>query len=302
MASDGGLSLKYRVFGWVASLGGGRAERQTAAEARAAMRRTVAGPSLVMGRPPAMASIVHMELGGVRVRRYVPQGVARGTLVFFHGGGWVVGDLDTHDGMARALAAATGRTTVAVDYRLAPEHPYPAALDDCQAVTAALAADPQSGPIVVAGDSAGGGLAAVVAQRLGTAICAQLLIYPVVDCAEEAPSYRRFAAGPVLTAAAMRHYRATYVPDPDQRRDPGCSPLRAPDVAQLAPAYVLLASCDVLRDEGRSYATRLQQSGVAVRCDEVQGVFHGFLNLLGTTEAQAAVVRMAAWLAPYWQG
>lgn len=302
MANDATLSLKFRLFGWVASVGGGRVDRQTVDEARAALRRTVGGPAAVMGKPAAMEATHDDVVAGVRVRRYTPHARQPGTLVYFHGGGWVVGDLDTHDSIVRALAAATGRSAVSVDYRLAPEHPYPAAVEDCMAVCAALAADPSAGRLVIGGDSAGGGLAAVVAQQLPRTVAAQLLIYPVVDCAREAPSYQQFATGPVLTAAAMRHYRTTYVPEPARRSEPLCSPLLADDVSAVAPAYVLLASCDVLRDEGRAYAKRLQQAAVPVYCDEVSGVFHGFINLLGTQEAATAVARMAEWLRPYWRG
>jgi acetyl esterase len=265
------------------------------ARARAQMRNL--GPALVMGRRARLAEVTDGEVAGVRVRRYVPHGVQPGLLLFFHGGGWVVGDLESHDVPASALAAALGREVVAVDYRLAPEHPYPAALEDCLAVTRALSARRP----VVAGDSAGGNLAAAVAQALGgEPLTAQVLIYPVTDCAAEHPSYAEYATGHLLTAEGMRHYVRTYLPDPARRSEPGCSPLRAPSLRGLPPALVLTAGCDVLRDEGVAYAERLRAEGVEVHHAEYPAALHGFFNMQGLPEGVSAVQHVARWLAPRW--
>ena len=265
------------------------------ARARAQMRQP--GPALVMGRRAALAGVTEGEVAGVRVRRYLPHGIQPGLLLFFHGGGWVVGDLDSHDVPASALAAATCREVVAVDYRLAPEHPYPAALEDCLAVTRALS---DRRP-VVAGDSAGGNLAAGVAQALGAdTVRAQVLVYPVTDCAGERPSYAEFATGHLLTAEGMRYYVNAYVPDAARRHEPGCSPLRAPSLRGLPPALVLTAACDVLRDEGEAYAARLRDEGVEVQHAEYAGTVHGFFSMQGLPEGVSAVRQVASWLAPRW--
>ncbi len=287
-------SLLYRAIAFV----GERLNPPTHAvplpQARAQMRRP--GPARVMGRRAALAEVQDGELAGVRVRRYVPHGAQPGVLVFFHGGGWVVGDLESHDVPASALAAATCREVVAVDYRLAPEHPYPAALEDALAVTRALL---DRRP-VVAGDSAGGNLAAAVAQVLGEALTAQVLVYPVTDCAEERGSYAEFASGYLLSREAMRFYVETYVPESSRRTEPGCSPLRAPSLRGVAPALVLTAACDVLRDEGAAYAERLRDEGVEVAHTEYPGTLHGFFSLQGLPEGVSAVKQVAAWLAPRW--
>jgi acetyl esterase len=249
-----------------------------------------------MGRRAKLAEVRDEELAGVPVRRYVPHGAQPGVLAFFHGGGWVVGDLESHDVPASALAAATRREVVAVHYRLAPEHPYPAALEDCLAVTRALAGQ----RVVVAGDSAGGNLAAAVANALGTALAAQVLVYPVTDCAGEHPSYAAYATGHLLTREAMRFYVRSYVPDEARRQEPGCSPLRAPSLRGAPPALVLTAGCDVLRDEGVAYAERLRADGVEVHHTEYPGTVHGFFSMQGLSEGLSAVQQVANWLAPRW--
>lgn len=208
----------------------------------------------------------------------------------------MLGSLTSHDILAASIAARTRRQVVAVDYRLAPEHPYPAGLDDCLAVTRALAL---TGTVAVAGDSAGGGLAAVVANRVPVA--AQLLMYPAVDAAAEAPSYEHFATGHILTRDTMRYFRDAYVPDEKQRRQPGVSPLYEPDLSTSPPAYVIVAQCDILRDQGVAYAERLRDSGIDVTVDEVPGVLHGFMSFLGLSEPAAALESAAEWLALHTQ-
>jgi acetyl esterase len=211
----------------------------------------------------------------------------RALVVYYHGGGWVVGDLDTHDATCRHLAHDTTAAVLALDYRLAPEHRFPAAVDDAVAAFAwavreapALGADPAC--VGVAGDSAGGNLAAVVAQvttRAGGARpVAQLLIYPVTDLSTKHPSYRLFSAGFFLTEADMDWYRGSYLPDESAARDPRASPLLAADLSGLPPAIVLTAGFDVLRDEGEAYARRLRDAGVPVELRRNAGQIHGFAN------------------------
>lgn len=288
------LTFKYRVIAALASLTAPATESLSVEKARANMRAP--GPTFILGRRPSLASVRDETLAGVKVRRYVPHGVKPGVLLYFHGGGWVVGDVDSHDVPASGLAAATSREVVSVDYRLAPEHRYPSALEDCVAVAKSFAGQ----RLVVAGDSAGGGLAASVANACGDAIAAQVLLYPVTDCADETPSYEAFATGHFLSRETMRYFRREYVPEEARRREPGCSPLRAESVRGVARAYVLLAGCDVLRDEGRAYAKKLAGDGVETVLDEVPGVLHGFFSMQGLSEGQGAMQRIAKWLEAAW--
>jgi acetyl esterase len=201
------------------------------------------------------------ELAGVPARLYTPPD-ARGTVAYFHGGGWVVGSPRASQAVCRAHAHASGATLANVDYRLAPEHPFPAGLEDALAATRALGAD------VVAGDSAGGNLAAVVARHVRD-LKLQLLVYPVTDAGLNTPSYREFGEEYGLTAAAMKRFWELYGAD---GLDPDASPLRATDLAGVAPAYVITASYDVLRDEGEAYAEKLERATLV----RVPGTIHGF--------------------------
>jgi len=201
------------------------------------------------------------ELAGVPARIYTPPD-AHGTVAYFHGGGWVVGSPRSTEAVCRALALAGGVTVANVDYRLAPEHPFPAGLEDALAATRALQAD------VVAGDSAGGNLAAVVARHVRS-LKLQLLIYPVTDAGLNTPSYREFGEEYGLTAAAMKRFWELYGAD---GLNPDASPLRATDLAGVAPAHVITAEYDVLRDEGEAYAGKLENATVV----RVPGTIHGF--------------------------
>jgi acetyl esterase/lipase len=201
------------------------------------------------------------ELAGVPARIYTPPD-AHGTVAYFHGGGWVVGSPRSTEGVCRALALSSGATVANVDYRLAPEHPFPAAVEDALAATRALNAD------VVAGDSAGGNLAAVVARHVRS-LKLQLLIYPVTDAGLNTPSYREFGDRYGLTAAAMKRFWELYGAD---GLDPDASPLRATDFAGLPPAHVITAEYDVLRDEGEAYAGKLEHATLV----RVPGTIHGF--------------------------
>jgi acetyl esterase len=227
--------------------------------------------------------------GAIPVRIYRPEGRAPfPALVYFHGGGWVIGSLETHDGSCRDLANRAGCVVVSVDYRLAPEHRYPAAAEDCFAATkwvaehaAELGVDPKR--IAIGGDSAGGNLAAVVAlmarDRRGPALRHQLLIYPVADADFTRASYRENAEGYLLSTKAMEWFWNHYVPEPARREEPYASPLRAKDLAGLPPAFVLTAEYDPLRDEGEAYARRLQQAGVPTKLKRYEGAIHGFFAM-----------------------
>lgn len=222
-------------------------------------------------------------VAGVPVRTYAPAGPARTPpVVWFHGGGFVTGSLNAVDPMCRAVLTRGGAALTSVHYRLAPEHPFPAALDDCVAVTRELATD---GPVIVAGDSAGGGLAAAVALQLrpeGLPIAAQLLVTPLVDATLGSPSIRELGTGFGLTREALEQFVALYVQDADPR-DPRCSPLLADDLAGLPPAVVVTAECDPLRDEGEAYAERLSAAGVPVAVRRFPGMVHGFVGMAAVT-------------------
>jgi acetyl esterase len=208
-----------------------------------------------------------------------------GVVVFLHGGGWVVSSIDGHDSLARRLAARSGALVVSVEYRLAPDHPYPAPHDDCWAVVRWLAdhardwgGDPDR--LAVAGDSAGGNLAAGVALRArdeGLGLAFQLLVYPCLDPAQDRPSHRDNAAGYYLSATDMAWFWDQYLP-PAHRQDPYAVPLRAADLAGVAPALIQTAEYDPLRDEGEAYAARLADADVAVTCTRYDGVIHGFVS------------------------
>lgn len=227
----------------------------------------------------------------IPVRIYRPQGGSSGPkplLVFFHGGGFVIGDLDTHDGVCCQLTGLADCITVAVDYRLAPEHLFPAAADDAQAAlnwvaanASALGADPAR--IVVGGDSAGGNLAAVVALRAralgGPAIALQVLAYPVTEQLDEMRSRMQYADGYILTRDIMTWFTEQYLPDPAGRSHPDASPLRATDLSGLPPALVITAGFDPLVEEGESYARRLEAAGVPVQLTRYEGTIHGFIGM-----------------------
>ncbi len=240
----------------------------------------------------------------VPVRLYTPAaaaGAAGPLLVFFHGGGWVQRSVDTHDAALRLLAERAAVRIASVEYRLAPEHPFPAPLDDAQAAYAHIAQHPaaygaEAGRVAVGGDSAGGNLAAVVARlaRDGAAPppCFQFLLYPVCDVPGAHPSYDTFADGFSLTAERMAWFFDAYVPDASLRADPRVSPARATDLAGLAPAHVTTALADPLRDEGEAYAARLREAGVPVTLQR-HPLLHGFLNQTAARSARESVLQVA---------
>lgn len=223
--------------------------------------------------------------GEILLRIYRPEGTGPFPIVMnYHGGGWVIGDVDTADGQCREVCRRANMVVVSVDYRLAPEHRFPAAADDCYAATVWTAAHAgefggDATRIAVAGDSAGGNLAAVVAlmsrDRNGPAIKFQLLVYPVTNGRFDTPSYTENGEGYMLTKASMIWFWDHYA-DAQQRMNPYASPLQAASLANLPPAYVMTAEFDPLRDEGEDYAARLIKSGVPTQCERFPGLIHGF--------------------------
>ncbi len=227
--------------------------------------------------------------GRIPLRIYTPEGKGPfPVLVFFHGGGFVICDLDSHDGLCRALTNSVGCVVVSVDYRLAPEAKFPAGPEDCHAATcwvganaAQFGGDP--GRIAIGGDSAGGNLTAVtslmVRDRGGPPLCYQLLVYPVADHAFDTASYEENAEGYLLSRDMMRWFWGHYLKDESDGANPLASPLRTTDLSGLPPAFVITAEFDPLRDEGEAYARRLREAGVPTELIRYDGMFHGFLSL-----------------------
>ena len=261
------------------------------AEARVAYRERRA---FTQPDAPDVAQVESIEVEGLQgvigLRTYRPRvgGAAMPALVYFHGGGWTIGDLDTHDVLCRQLCLAAGVMLVSVDYRLGPEHRFPAAIDDALAAMRwvqrmALALGIDAARIAVGGDSAGGNLAAVVPLLLrdaGEALPAfQLLIYPATDLRHGAPSHRSNGRGYLLTADSIDYYRSHYLANVAQRADWRASPLLAPNLRGLPPALVLTAGFDPLRDEGRQYADALSAAGNAVQYVCFERQIHGFITM-----------------------
>lgn len=238
--------------------------------------------------------------GPVPIRRYRPiEGTSRGVAVYLHGGGWVVGGLDESDGLCRHLAAWSGCDVVSVGYRLAPEHRFPAAVEDADAVTRWLAAgEPAGTPLVVLGDSAGANLATVVARRSrdrgGPPIVLQILVYPVTDHRMATASYREHHRPLLIGGDDMRWFWDLYAPDVRERSGPDASPGLVADLAGLPPAHVIVAEHDPLRDEALAYAARLDAAGVAVTVDRYAAMAHGFFPLVGVVDAATEAVRSVA--------
>jgi acetyl esterase len=239
----------------------------------------------------------------VRVYRKLGGPAEPATIVYLHGGGWVVGDLDTHDGSCRLLADVTECVVVSVDYRLAPEHPFPAAVDDCVAAYRWVQQHPAElgvapGRVGVMGDSAGGNLAAVVARvtRDGDvpAPVAQCLVYPSTDARMQSRSIELYATGFFLTRDSMEWYREQYLPDRADRTSPLASPLLEDDLAGVAPAVIVTAGFDPLRDEGRAYADELAAAGVPVRYRCYDDLVHGFFGMGILPEGPAIAAEICA--------
>lgn len=281
-----------RLLAKIAELGQPSFEEAGYGRARAGMEQAP-----LAGLPVEVGSVEDRSIPGphgsgeLPVRIYRPAatiGVPPPLLVFFHGGGWVLGSLATHDDVCRALTAEVGCVTVSVGYRLAPEHPFPAGPEDCYAATAWAVAHAEElgvdgGRVAVAGDSAGGNLAAAVAlmcrDRGGPRLAHQVLLYPVTDFDLDTPSMHANAEGYFLGRETMQWFYDLYTPDPAARQDGYAAPNRAPDVSGLAEATVVLAGYDPLHDEGLAYATRLQGAGVRTQVLEFPGQFHGFFQM-----------------------
>jgi acetyl esterase len=247
--------------------------------------------------PEAMARLL-VSAEGIALRAYRPMGTARDrlpALVFFHGGGWSIGDLDTHDVLCRQLANGARCAVFSVEYRLAPEAPFPAAVDDCLSATKYIlenAKDLNADParIAVGGDSAGGNLAAVVAISLKEKIAFQLLIYPATDQRLGSASLARNGEGYLLTRRLMETFRGYYLPRREDLLDWRASPLLAQSLAGLPPAFLLTAGFDPLLDEGRAYVERLAREGNEVAYREYPDMVHGFIVMGGVLDTANAAV------------
>lgn len=262
--------------------------------AEARVERRLEAEIVAPRRPIPMARVEPVAIPGpvgtIGARLYVPPGAqkARPLLVYYHGGGWVIGDLDTHDNPCRFLAANSGAAVLSVDYRLAPEHPFPAAVEDAWAAYAwaagnagELGCDPAR--IAVGGDSAGANLAAAVCLQArdesAPPPALQLLIYPVTQVGEETPSRELFRGGFLLTRRSMDYFEQNYLPNQEDYTDPRVSLLRADDLSNLSPAHVAIAGFDPLRDEGEAYALRMRNAGTQVTLRLHPGLVHTYANL-----------------------
>jgi acetyl esterase len=300
------MPLDPQAQALIASMAGAKpVEQMTVQEMRDGLeqRTLVTG-----GTPEPVDQVISGEVpapsGAIPVRIYVPQGNRpMPGLVFFHGGGWARGSLQTHDPLCRSLANAGACIVVSVDYRMAPEHTFPAAIDDAVAATRWVAQNAQqlgidSRHLAVGGDSAGGNLAAAVALVLrdegGPALVHQLLFYPVTDYNFDTASYVDNAEGYMLTREAMRFYWRIYLRDQSDADDQRASPLRAKDFSNLPPALVITAELDPLRDEGHAYADRLHAAGTPVVYREYPGMVHGFATMAGVLDQGKQAVQEAA--------
>jgi acetyl esterase len=262
---------------------------------------------LLQGDPPQLRGVLNYVVptasGGVSIRIYYSTHRPRsGWLLWLHGGGFTTGSLDTHDTLCRRLAVLSSQAVISVDYRLAPENPYPAALQDSYDVlgwimanAASLSLNPVRGAI--GGSSAGGNLAAATSlmnrDRGGPGLLHQLLVYPSVDATLSSDSVSCFATGYQLTTEMMRHYLGNYIGSKSDLKDPYLSPLWAPDHARLPPTHIVIAELDPLADEGAAYAQRLQASGVPVEVTRYDGVMHGFFAQAGVLAKARAAQELA---------
>jgi len=292
----------------VAAQGGKPMEEMTPVEIRANRAENAAVFQALAGPVPEVARVEDRTIPGpaqpIPIRVYWPQtGRRLPVLVYFHGGGWVIGNLDQVDVQCRALANGAQCVVVNVDYRLAPENKFPAAVDDAYAAVCYVAEhagefDADASRIAVGGDSAGGTLATVAClmarDRRGPNIAFQLLVYPVTDYDDDRPSLHEFADGYFLTRAMMKYFWAHYVASPEEGRSPHASPLNAKNLGGLPPAMVITAECDPIRDQGEAYARRLEEAGVPVTAKRYAGAIHVFFNLGGVIDSGREAVTDAA--------
>jgi acetyl esterase len=258
----------------------------------------------LIGPGPEIATVedftIPTSAANIGARRYVPEDAAA-TILWIHGGGWVICDLSTHDAVCRLLAQSSGCRVIAVDYRRAPEHPFPAPLEDCWDALRSVASENGEAPLIIAGDSAGGNLSAVCTVRArdrgGPDLALQVLVCPVADHDMATACYRERGSGPdlFLSAADMSWFWGHYIADPAARSVPEASPLRAGDLSNLPPAIVITAEYDPLRDEGIAYAERLQAAGVPVTHRHHDDMFHDFFSFVNLLDAGSeAVARVGA--------
>ncbi|MER5774131.1 alpha/beta hydrolase [Streptomyces sp. NPDC002039] len=287
----------------LAAEGGPAPESRTVAENRAAGRAFAA----LAGATEPLADVLDTTATAgdreipIRIYRPVtePDAGPLPVTLYFHGGGWVFGDLDTQDHIARTVADRSGTIVVSVDYRLAPEHRFPAAVDDAYAALAWVA-DNASGfggdgqRIAVFGESAGGNLAATLAQealrRGGPRITLQVLAYPALDRFDDSPSMYEYTTGPILSRSYLEWFWGAYLGSPDQGADPRVSPARSDELAGLPPAVIATAEHDPLRDQADLYADKLADAGVPVQHFPVKGAVHGFLSFTGPVQLSRTVL------------
>jgi acetyl esterase len=291
-------------LGQLAATGAPPLEQLPVDQVRAIYRQLFGGT----GEPEAVGEVIDRTIPGpagpIPLRIYTPRRSGRfPILVHFHGGGWVAGDLAAYDPICRKLTNAAECAVVSVDYRLAPEHKFPAAPDDCFAALKWVAANAHTfngdaSRLAVGGDSAGGGLSAVVAQQArdegGPGLCFQLLVYPVTDYGFDTPSYRENADGYLLTRNLMAWFWGHYLRGEPDGSSAKASPSRAPDLHGLPPALVITAEFDPLRDEGEAYASQLRDAGAAVSLKRYDGMIHGFFGLSGVLAQGEHAVAEAA--------
>ncbi len=286
----------------LASMGGPPLHEMTPRDARAmALPPDLAGPE----RP--LHSVADRRVPGpggeIPIRVYTPApGSGLPGLIYFRGGGFVLGTLSSADRTCRELAHLSGRVVVSVDYRLAPEHPFPAAVDDAYAATTYVVDHASefgidAGQVAIGGESAGANLATVVALRSlrsgGPALAFQLLVYPLVDFADDSPSMREFADGHFITSDMLLYFERHYLGNVQNRQHPDASPLTA-DLRGLPPAFVITAECDPLRDQGEAYARKLAQAGVRVTAKRYDGMIHPFVSLAGIVDGGKVALTDAA--------
>jgi acetyl esterase len=271
----------------------------------AAMREEIARRAAARTPGPDLPEVRNLRIGELPARLYRPVAGPAPLVVYLHGGGWTIGSLDSHDRMCRRLADGSGAAVLAIDYRLAPEHPWPASVDDTVAALRWVATGPAGlgeapTAVAVAGDSAGGTLAALGCLRLRDEYPPalpdlQVLLYANTDLTGSQPSMREKATGWGLDAATVRFFNSQWVPDQARWSDPGVSPLHAPDLSGLPSALVVSAEHDPLRDESEVYARRLRDAGVQVELRRESGLIHGFMTLDEISPACAAAAdRVAA--------
>jgi acetyl esterase/lipase len=269
-----------------------------------AMRAAIAERARSRPAGPDLSQVRDLEVEGLRARLFRPAEGPVGLVVYLHGGGWTIGDLESFDRLCRRLAARSGCAVLCPEYRLAPEHPWPASVDDTVAILRAVATEPAelgalNGRVAVAGDSAGGALAALACLCLRdeeprASPDLQVLLYANTDLADESPSMSEKASGFGLTADAVHFFNAQWVPDRARWSDPRVSPLRAADLSGLPAALVVTAEHDPLRDQGEAYARRLSEAGVAVTQRREAGLIHNFMLLDEISPACAAAADRVA--------